>query len=275
MGSSVTKFAPGDRVTGFAQSLFSGKSDNGAFQTYTAVAETTTVKIPEKLNYEQAVLFTTGPATAAVALFDSLGLRLPTSKTSEDQSSLLFVWGGSSAVGTMAIQLGRLLGFTVYATSSKANHDYLKSLGATEVFDYHTPTVIEDIISTAKKSTKSILYGIDTISEPQTLKSITEILLKSGGNGAKLAHVLPLPDNHTTPDGLELSYLQALKVWGDRKDIADWLFAEFLPSALADGTIIASPKVKIVEGGITGLQAGMDLVKNGVSATKIVVTLDE
>jgi hypothetical protein len=49
-------------------------------------------------------------------------------------------------VGCNAIQLAKAAGYEVIATASPKNHNYLKSLGAAEVFDYRSSTAVPDII---------------------------------------------------------------------------------------------------------------------------------
>ncbi|GAB7049199.1 NAD(P)H-quinone oxidoreductase [Catenuloplanes indicus] len=66
----------------------------------------------------------------------------------------LLVHGGSSGIGTFAIQLGRALGATVVTTASRGKHAALRELGAHETIDYRTeefeklvaPDVILDIM---------------------------------------------------------------------------------------------------------------------------------
>lgn len=48
----------------------------------------------------------------------------------------MLVWGGSSAVGSNAIQLATAAGYDVIATCSKKNFDYVKGLGAVSAFEY-------------------------------------------------------------------------------------------------------------------------------------------
>jgi NADPH:quinone reductase-like Zn-dependent oxidoreductase len=54
----------------------------------------------------------------------------------------LLVQGGSSSTGQAAIDIGRSLGATVYATASEGKHDRLKELGA-EPMGYDDPRVAE------------------------------------------------------------------------------------------------------------------------------------
>jgi NADPH:quinone reductase-like Zn-dependent oxidoreductase len=57
------------------------------------------------------------------------GLRL----LDVDAGTTLFVDGGAGGMGAVAVQLALARGATVIASSSEANHDYLRELGATPV----------------------------------------------------------------------------------------------------------------------------------------------
>lgn len=61
----------------------------------------------------------------------------------------ILVWGGSSSVGAYAIQLASLGGFKVVATASPANFDYVRSLGADVVVDYHDGDQAVELIQKA------------------------------------------------------------------------------------------------------------------------------
>ncbi|XVQ89826.1 hypothetical protein ACQP2K_21145 [Microbispora siamensis] len=49
-----------------------------------------------------------------------------------ERSETVLVWGGSTSVGSNAIQLARNAGYRVVATGSPRNFDYVRSLGAAE-----------------------------------------------------------------------------------------------------------------------------------------------
>ncbi|KAF8847313.1 GroES-like protein [Acephala macrosclerotiorum] len=274
VGPDVTLFKAGDRVFGFADGFSSGKLDNGSFQTYTIVPVITASKLPDNIDFAHGVMLPMAVATASIALFKELELPRPGSADVKQGAGSLLIWGGASAVGSMCIQLARLAGFTVYAAASPVHDAYLKLLGATATFDYRSSTVVEDIIAAAKRAGQPITHALDVISEAATLKLTGQVLVGSAGKGAKLAHVLPWPETEIAPEGVETFSVSGEHSWTTRKDISTWLFHEFLPSALAAGTIVPSPKLEIVEGGLSGLEAGMEIVKKGVSAQKIIVTLD-
>ena len=55
------------------------------------------------------------------------------------------------------IQIANNLGYTVLATASPHNHDYVKSLGAKYVFDYKDPDVVSKIRKAAGENL-SLVY---------------------------------------------------------------------------------------------------------------------
>jgi threonine dehydrogenase-like Zn-dependent dehydrogenase len=78
-----------------------------------------------------------------------------------------------------AIQLTKLSGFTVIATASPKNTEYLKSLGADYVFPYNDPNTPAEI----KKITNGKLYlGLDTISE----KGTTQLMIDAFGSDSDI-----------------------------------------------------------------------------------------
>lgn len=56
------------------------------------------------------------------------------------------VWGGSTSVGSNAVQLAVAAGYEVVTTASPRNFDHVRALGASAVFDYNSSTVVQDII---------------------------------------------------------------------------------------------------------------------------------
>ena len=55
--------------------------------------------------------------------------------------------------------------------------------------------------------------------------------------------------------------------------ISKAIYQDYLPIALADGSFKPTPEPTIVGEGLEVLQAGLDHLKKGISATKLVVTL--
>lgn len=99
------------------------KTHQGALAQYAAVPAVNLVHRPPNLSEVQAAGVTLTSMTALLALDEA--------KLEEGQT--LFVNGGSTAVGSFAIQLAKLRGARVVASASKKNESFVRSLGADEV----------------------------------------------------------------------------------------------------------------------------------------------
>ncbi|KAK0129059.1 hypothetical protein ONS95_001000 [Cadophora gregata] len=205
------------------------------------------------MSFEEGSVFPMAVATSGMALFVDLAIPLPTQPITP-QSSGLLIWGASSSVGTTTVQIAKNLGFKVFATASPTHHAYLKSLGAFEVFDYRDPSVVEKIVSAAQSHGTPISLGFDTVTEGDTAKSSSEVILSSGGKGGKLVLATAWPESET-PEGLQISQTMAYRHGADQVKIGEWLFNEYLEKALADGTIVPAPKIEVVPGGLRGAQS--------------------
>ncbi|WP_433365343.1 NADP-dependent oxidoreductase [Streptosporangium sp. CA-115845] len=115
VGAGVAGVSAGAEVLGFTVL--------NAYAEYVVVpAENVTPK-PANMPWEVAGGFTAGTQTAHIAL-RQLGVG---------EGDTLLVHAAAGAVGTAAVQLGRLWGATVIGTAREENHDYLRELGAIPV----------------------------------------------------------------------------------------------------------------------------------------------
>ncbi|HME83586.1 MAG TPA: zinc-binding alcohol dehydrogenase family protein [Roseiarcus sp.] len=149
IGKAVSRFKVGDRVLGHAVGMDRKRNTpaEGAFQAYTVVLAHMAAPIPSAMSYESAAVLPLGLSTAACGLFqkDHLALQYP-SVPPKPMGKTLLVWGGSTSVGSNAIQLALAAGYEVITTASPRNFDYVKKLGASQGFDYNSKTVIVDVI---------------------------------------------------------------------------------------------------------------------------------
>lgn len=65
----------------------------------------------------------------------------------------------------------------------------------------------------------------------------------------------------------------AIDIFHKLPEIGKTIFKEFLPRALKSGQIKPFPPPKVVGEGLDAVQLGLDQLRAGVSATKVVVTL--
>lgn len=91
----------------FAQGMHVLTPRVGAYAEYVGGTDVGVLKIPDYMSFEEAATLGTGIGTAGLALFHSLEIPgWPTKPASEAQTVL--VWGGSTATGTLVIQLLKL-----------------------------------------------------------------------------------------------------------------------------------------------------------------------
>ncbi|KAF7550709.1 hypothetical protein G7046_g7933 [Stylonectria norvegica] len=285
VGSSVIAFKPGDRVLGLAHAFCSGNNNHGAFQEYTLVNAVSTALLPEGISLQEGATLPTAVGTASMALFDALDLPRPSIEQKEDTlqldssskaatspGTLILVWGGASSAGSMTVQLAHLAGFTVFAAASECHHAYLRTLGASVLVDYDSPTAVEDLVAAATRVGTQISYAVDTISATYTLSSIIQVLTKSAvsGAGMKIAHTVGWPADLPKPAGIENEWIAADDLWERRQDLSTWLYNEALPKWLEQGIVVPA-RHRTIGGGLGGLQNGLNQLKKGVSGEKLVV----
>lgn len=273
VGEAVKRFQPGDRVLGESAMFVTKRVANSAFQRYTVLDEKLSAPIPESLPFEQAAVIPLGVSTAACGLFQKshLGLRHPT-LSPEETGQVVLIWGGASSVGCNAIQLARAAGYEVLTTASAKNAAYLKGLGAGVVFDYGSPTVVEDVVAALKD--RGALAGVlDCVSVNGAIEACAEILVRSGNEGTIIATCLGAKDPESVPGGGKIQIRRIMGLSLRENEVGKAIYEDFLPEALERAVFRPAPEPWVVGHGLESVQAGLDLVGKGVSCKKVVVTL--
>ncbi|KAG5661842.1 hypothetical protein KAF25_004081 [Fusarium avenaceum] len=138
----------------------------GAHQTFLLAEPLMAFERPSHLDPITAVTLLAGAGTAIDALFNELGYGFPAAGIEGDDPTdqPILIWGGSGAVGQAAIQLAKAAGFSpIITTASPQNHEAMRNLGATGVFDYRSPSVVADIRASLKSSGKSLKTVFDAV----------------------------------------------------------------------------------------------------------------
>jgi NADPH:quinone reductase-like Zn-dependent oxidoreductase len=118
VGTSVTRFRPGDEVFGWCPQL------GGAFAEYASVSEDALEPKPAQLTFDQAAAVPTAGSVALEALRDvRAGQRV-------------LVNGASGGIGSFAVQIAKALGADVTGVCSTNNVELVRSIGADHVIDY-------------------------------------------------------------------------------------------------------------------------------------------
>ena len=161
------------------------------------------------------------------------------------------------------------MGFTVYATVSAKNHEYLKKLGADIVFDYKASDVVSQIIDTVKKDGVTLRTAYCVVG---SLQSTLDVLKSTKGEGvARVAHAPPLLPGAPTLEGVEIKFVLPPMDPVERSNHMYKCFHIWLRDGLNSGTVIPSPHAQVEAGGLEGLNKALDTLKAGVSGAKIVV----
>lgn len=124
--SSDVRFKAGDAVlvTGYDM----GVAHDGGFAEYVRVPADWVVPLPHGLTLYEAMALGTAGFTAALSIH-----RLEQNELAPEKGRVI-VTGATGGVGSIAIQMLSQLGYHVVALTGKdREHDYLKSLGASEI----------------------------------------------------------------------------------------------------------------------------------------------
>lgn len=157
VGPRAQRFKPGDEV-------YARPDDAriGAFAELIAIREDDVAIKPAALSMEEAASIPLVGLTAWQALVERANLQ---------RGQKVFIQAGSGGVGTFAIQLAKHLGAIVATTTSQANLDLVKRLGADIAIDYR------------KDDFETILHDYDVVLNSQGGEALQKSLrvLKPGG----------------------------------------------------------------------------------------------
>jgi len=123
-------FYAGERVL---TTRAAGAQGGGGYASRIAAPAQDLVRIPASISFEQAVAAGLAASTAWVGLFDLGRLR---------EGERVLIWGGTSGVGSIAIQLAKQVGaWVLTTTSSEARVSELRRLGADMVVNYKDQSI--------------------------------------------------------------------------------------------------------------------------------------
>ncbi len=135
VADDVSDFTPGDAVFGMIR--FPDRA--GCYAEYIAAPANEISKRPDSLDAVTAGGLCTASLTAWQALFDKGNLQA---------GQRVLVLGAAGGVGHLAVQIAKHAGAEVLGTASSRNHEFLRELGADQLFDYQSTditTVINDV----------------------------------------------------------------------------------------------------------------------------------
>ena len=299
VGKAVTRFRVGDRVLGHAVGTDkdSNRAAEGTFQQYTVVLERMASPIPDAMPFEDAAVLPLAVSTAACGLFqtDQLGLRHPSAKA-EPTGQTVLVWGGSTSVGSNAIQLARrrrlrghhhglatqlrlrevARGRAVLRLQQPERHSGHhrgprgSHAGRRDRLRYHVRRVVHTDRGRVQERQQVRVHRQPPVS--------FESLADANRSRFELPRVIArlITSNvalqvQSRRRGVRTKYIFGTTLKAN--EVAAAIYRDFLPDALADGRYVAAPKPVVVGQGVAAFQQAMDIQRKGVSAAKVVVTL--
>ncbi|MCJ1245266.1 hypothetical protein MMC30_002469 [Trapelia coarctata] len=290
LGSEACTLAPhlqiGDRVCGVVFGANPGGAQVGAFAEYVAAEAGFVLRLPDDLAWEDAAGMGVAVATVGLALYHSMGLRMPEAgkgPNSEEQTrngevEWAFVYGGSTACGTMAIQMLKLSGYKVVTACSPRSFPLCTAYGASVCFDYHSATCAADI----RMHTRSRLaIALDCITDAQTMALCYSAV---GDCGGKYEALDPFPMRIHTRSDIKPHWVFVLSMFGQAINMKGAFKRKLRPQdgeferrwfqrvqALWEENKIRSHPPRVMEGGLEKVAEGIDEVRKGnISGEKLI-----
>lgn len=189
VGPGVFDFKVGDAVF-YTPKIFGPKG--GSYAEYNVVPEALVTHKPANLSHEQAASTTLVGGTAWEALVTRAKLN---------PAESVLIHGGAGGVGSIAIQLAKVMGATVYTTARGSDLDFVRELGADHAIDFTSQDYVEEIADRTGKSGVNVVF--DTIGGATLSKSPQ--VLSDGGRVVSIVD-LATPQNLVAAWGVNAEY---------------------------------------------------------------------
>jgi NADPH:quinone reductase-like Zn-dependent oxidoreductase len=122
LGEGVKDFKVGDPVFGVVET-----TSEACYAEKVAIKAAIVARKPDSLSHVEAAALALTGLTALVSIEDTLKLK---------RGETILIQGGAGGVASFAIQAAKHIGARVISTTSAANLDYVRKLGADQVIDY-------------------------------------------------------------------------------------------------------------------------------------------
>ncbi|PLB48803.1 GroES-like protein [Aspergillus steynii IBT 23096] len=276
IGPAVQKpFRVGDRVFGSVHGCNPEQPSDGAFAEHIIARADLATVIPENLTFQQAATLGVSLVTIGQSLYQTLRLPPPPptihpepTPSASAPAQYILIYGGSTSVGTLAIQFAKLSGYTVLTTCSPQHESLLRTRGADHIYSYHDTSTPQRIRSATADQLTLVL---DTISTPETASFCGNAMSSHGGDYTALLPGSPVPREDVrsrwtlayTAGGYEfLFHGKRMPACPEDRDFT----VEWLATAtrfLAEGVIVPHP-VRVGDGGLNGVVNGLHALREGM-----------
>ncbi|GKZ40032.1 hypothetical protein AbraIFM66950_002028 [Aspergillus brasiliensis] len=273
-GPGITSVQPGDRVVVARWGEQPGADPRfGALQRYALATEHNTLRLEPETTFADAAGLIANLATVISALTIYMGIsKPPVIGTAPPTGKRILIYGGSSAVGGLAVQYATAAGYEVVTTSSAANRSLVEKRNPTHIIDHSRPD--EDVIREMREN--GPYEGIfEAIGSSTTTQRMVALLRDTGG---QFFSTSPSPGDEAIPEGVKkvwAGYSETLVSEPAHRELRTWYMEVYLPAALKKGTMWPNPSLRL-EGGLHSAQKALDLLYEGhISGQKIFINPQE
>ncbi|GCB23274.1 zinc-binding alcohol dehydrogenase domain-containing protein cipB [Aspergillus awamori] len=273
-GPETNSVQPGDRVVVARWGQQAGEDPRlGALQRYALALEQNTLRLEPETTFADSASLIANLATVVSALTIYMGLsKPPVAGTTPPLGKKILIYGGSSAVGGLAVQYASDAGYEVVTTSSAANRSLVEKRNPTHIIDHSCPD--EDVIREIREN--GPYEGIfEAIGSTSTTKRMVALLRETGG---RFFSTSPSPGDEAIPTGVEkvwAGYSETLVSEAANRELRTWYMEAYLPAALKKGTMWPNPALWL-QGGLGSAQKALDLLFEGhISGRKVLINPQE
>jgi NADPH:quinone reductase len=150
---------PGERVYA---SLFPA---GGGFAELALASADRLAPMPDQASFEEAAGLVIGGGTAHEGLVDRGRLRA---------GETVLITAAAGGVGSAAVQIAAAVGARPLGVASPPNHDYLRSLGASAVFDYHAADWVQQVRAAVPGGVDLLLDGAGGQTRDQAIGAVRD-----------------------------------------------------------------------------------------------------
>ncbi|KAK4693824.1 hypothetical protein P7C71_g3642, partial [Lecanoromycetidae sp. Uapishka_2] len=282
VGAKVSDLEVGDRVAAMHKMLAAG----GAYAEYAVAPASTTLRLPERVSFEEAATIPLVLLTAAVTLYRRQKLPEPWSLGSGDvppTPTPLIVYGASSALGCFAIKLAKASNVHPIVAIAGGSSEYVGTLlDATKgdrLVDYRNgvQTMQKDVLEAL--GGLKVRHAVDCISSNGTWVPLAQLLDCEGKGVLSVVSGSNKYDEVEIPRGVNILYTYVGTVHEgaykpsmpkqpvDKEEVErdiEWVkvFVGRVGEMLERGEISGHP-FRVVPGGLEGVEEGLRKLKSG------------
>ena len=251
VGEGCDGFKVGDRVVGKTEVARGGA---GSIAQFTSTLPHLVAHLPDNVSSAVAAATPTAGITAWEALFDVGQFK---------KGQTVLVNGGAGGCGSFAVQLARMTGGRVVATSGADNVAYVGALGADHVVDYRAGDVAAAVMNLCPGGVDLVL---DTVGQGVLPRSVD--MTQDGGRVVTIGTLVP---DEPQPDAAKAAArgITVATAMSTREREGQQL--KDLVAALANGRI-GAPDIALLPAARTG--DGLERLKRGHVRGKIVVSVN-